>query len=664
MDLTTSRGFSWARRATGSSTGPCLDIENLLDPELKKRLGEPLERPLRAARPQSPHEAQLMSELYARIAQKCGKPLLDEVAGPNSHERFDASLENATRVFEAIVTEELAQQDATFSKDVQRIGTVDDFMESTDINQPRPLGRSISTTSSDHMLMVMDKVQLRKALEQQGFQELENSLEFHQLWDAINNNGSLDLKSFHAVLRHLKLYLLCGGMRWTSAATGTVAPQLPEESGFIGFIDWNQRRIDEFYFRRPDRPMDFFLTHRKAQMKMRWVHCARVGRPTILRLAVKYQLHPLPVEDLIQLEQQSVPLVRKYNEKFFVVIPLLRLTSEAKRKLSQYRELRSRRISDVQAEAEDIFTAPELEHCRFACFAAGPPHYDTVISFMTEWKKCQLHGESEHAETGRVRSSSDDAPGRTQMDLSPLPLLSPSMPSPSMTLGEAERQETGDEQDFFAGVVRQIQRDYSMLRAGNASWILWRLVDVTIDELSPILSAYRAQLRWFSSLITTQEARVSKDVEKRLLRSKVELDWVQRKVRPILKVLKHLIKDKAIDPDVTRYLEDVEDHLNLFLEEVSRIIGVCNSLRDEVNSYRDRQQQKVLYVLTLVTTLVMPTHLLTGIFGMNWQDEAGQPVVPGFGVMAEKRGYYLFWGTSITFTFVIWTTFRRILKWI
>ncbi|CAE7299335.1 DDO [Symbiodinium natans] len=153
-------------------------------------------------------------------------------------------------------------------------------------------------------------------------------------------------------------------------------------------------------------------------------------------------------------------------------------------------------------------------------------------------------------------------------------------------------------------------------------------------------------------------------LEKRLLRSKVELDWVQRKVRPIQKVIKHLIKDKAIDPDVTRYLEDVEDHLNLFLEEVSRIIGVCNSLRDEVNSYRDRQQQKVLYVLTLVTTLVMPTHLLTGIFGMNWQDEAGQPVVPGFGVMAESRGYYQFWGASITLTLLIWTTFRRILKWI
>ena len=95
--------------------------------------------------------------------------------------------------------------------------------------------------------------------------------------------------------------------------------------------------------------------------------------------------------------------------------------------------------------------------------------------------------------------------------------------------------------------------------------------------------------------------------------------------------------------------------------QVSRIMGVCHSLRDEVNSYRDRQQQKVLYVLTLVTTLVMPTHLLTGIFGMNWQDEAGywavnrfwqlgqngDPVVPGLGKMEEQRGYYLFWGLAL-----------------
>ncbi|CAE8662621.1 unnamed protein product, partial [Polarella glacialis] len=81
--------------------------------------------------------------------------------------------------------------------------------------------------------------------------------------------------------------------------------------------------------------------------------------------------------------------------------------------------------------------------------------------------------------------------------------------------------------------------------------------------------------------------------------------------------------------------------------KVARIIGVCNTLRDEVQHYRDRQQQKVLYVLTLVTTLVMPTHLLTGVFGQSPSIVDGKPVVPGLGPMEEKRGYLLFWGESL-----------------
>ncbi|CAJ1409128.1 unnamed protein product [Effrenium voratum] len=147
-DHSPSRGFSWpergerfgasgkAARDTESRLGSpltrspmssqCLDLDNLMIPTLKKRrrgsildwLGEPLERPLRAARPQSSKEASLMSEIYARIARDCGRPLLDDVwraalslGRANCHERFDASLENATRVFETIVAND--QQDIT-----------------------------------------------------------------------------------------------------------------------------------------------------------------------------------------------------------------------------------------------------------------------------------------------------------------------------------------------------------------------------------------------------------------------------------------------------------------------------------------------------------------------------------------------------------------------
>ena len=59
---------------------------------------------------------------------------------------------------------------------------------------------------------------------------------------------------------------------------------------------------------------------------------------------------------------------------------------------------------------------------------------------------------------------------------------------------------------------------------------------------------------------------------------------------------------------------------------------------------------QVLYVLTLVTTLIMPTHLLTGIFGMNWQDAAPQLTSwaswAGPGVICSRRG----WEASGTWT--------------
>eukprot|EP00439_Symbiodinium_sp_Y106_P068347 s5656_g11.t1 len=64
-----------------------------------------------------------------------------------------------------------------------------------------------------------------------------------------------------------------------------------------------------------------------------WVHCSDVGKATILRLAVKYQLHPLPVEDTMQLQQQSMPVMRIYHHNFFIILPLLRLTTPLGRRL-------------------------------------------------------------------------------------------------------------------------------------------------------------------------------------------------------------------------------------------------------------------------------------------------------------------------------------------
>lgn len=576
------------------------------------------------------------------------------------------------------------------------------------------------------MPALMSKQGLKLALESDGFTNLNEQEAFHELWNSLGGQP-IDVNSFHAVLRLLKLHLLCG-----TVPSMDMQPDIPEEDGFIGVMDWNPRSIDEHYFRQPRHKLMVFLTHRDPQMKMRWVHGFRVAKPTVLRLAVKYQLHPLTVEDTIQLEQQSVPLVRHYGCNFFIIIPLLRLSNESKDQLERYKAAMRQQDKSHRPKMASEVTEPvspqlppadstahtepcrvQVEQGRLAMFVSGPPNYDTVISVQTKWivrnpEEGSYRGRMPHSRSNLHSNSRQDLAGmadrvrraslrvgmalrrRASRHLSSLARTNSSLDSvnednflasAAITRGEldlieaeveGEMKEDGDDMqeddnagtEVFDGVAREIQREFSVLRAGNAAWLLWRLIDVCVDELTPILAAYRARLQWFAAHIAHQRAKASSDVEKQLLRCKVELDWLQRKVRPMIRVVRHLIHDRTIDPEVTRYIEDVEDHLDTFLEEISRSVGVCDSLRDQVRSHRERQQQRVLYVLALVTTMFLPMQVLTGMYGMNFQDADGNPAVPGLGQLTEDRGAYLFWGLGVIMMSLIFLTYRLVLRWI
>jgi len=422
------------------------------------------------------------------------------------------------------------------------------------------------------------------------------------------------------------------------------------ESGFMGFMDWNAQCIqDNFTCADSLAVRAMFQQHRHSQMTMRWVHAADVGRPSILRLAAKYQLHPLPVEDAMQLDQEVVPLVRRYNKNLFIVIPMMRLMDAEPGEFGVSSK-RSRRYSKVRlcklpGGKPTINTQPpriNVEQGRLAMFVAGPPHFDTLIIVQSRWST--LCGEERDtvrccAKTaGRGPDDSDDP-------------CSPDVSTKAFGM------------EAFQMVARELQHNCSELRSGDSAWLLWRLIDVCVDDMMPILNAFRKQLQWYSNHIEKRAARANRNIIKELLRSKADLDNLQREVRPMQRVLKHLIADKDIDTEVHRYLEDVCDHLNTFIEETQKMAQICDSLRDEMRTYREQKQGDVLYVLAIFTVLFMPMQLLTGIYGMNFQDETGAPVVPGLGIMMEERGYWMFWGIFGVLFMMLSFIFSCVLKW-
>lgn len=65
---------------------------------------------------------------------------------------------------------------------------------------------------------------------------------------------------------------------------------------------------------------------------------------------------------------------------------------------------------------------------------------------------------------------------------------------------------------------------------------------------------------------------------------------------------------------------------------------------------QSEQMNRVLYILTLVTTVVIPGQFMTGLYGMNFVN------IPE---LHYWNGYFVFWGVLGFLTIMIYFVFRR-----
>merc|ERR1719387_3355875 len=127
----------------------------------------------------------------------------------------------------------------------------------------------------------------------------------------------------------------------------------------------------------------------------------------------------------------------------------------------------------------------------------------------------------------------------------------------------------------------------------------------------------------------------------------------------MVRVVQDFADDQAFDDQVKHYLGDREYNLTTVLEETGRAIEVCDSLRDQIYSYRDRKQNDALNFLTIVGILLVPLQFLTGFYGMNFYDKSGKTDLPGVGHLTAASGPYAFWGVGIVWTFLIYLYFKK-----
>jgi len=146
---------------------------------------------------------------------------------------------------------------------------------------------------------------------------------------------------------------------------------------------------------------------------------------------------------------------------------------------------------------------------------------------------------------------------------------------------------------------------------------LYRLLDHLVDGHAPILSTIENRLEHLSLMASRDNGQddISKVVHVR--RSLVRIRRALAPQRDVIGALSRrehgFITQKSLF-----YFRDVSDHIQRQYESIESLRELAQSVMEVQLALVERQQNRVIQRLTVLSTIVLPLNFLTGFFGMNF----------------------------------------------
>ena len=224
----------------------------------------------------------------------------------------------------------------------------------------------------------------------------------------------------------------------------------------------------------------------------------------------------------------------------------------------------------------------------------------------------------------------------------------------SMVLGQGfvltfQEKATG----MFAPLRERLKNAKGQIRRKGADYLTYAFLDAVVDRYFISLEALAEQAESLENLVVTRPTQ-------KLLR---ELHGIRRKtlflrraVWPLREVVSLLARDEStlLARDTLPFLRDVYDHTVYVIESLDAIRDLIAGLMDIFVTSLNNRINLQIRLLTVITTIIMPLTLLTGIFGMNFKH------MPFLG---WESGFYLLMAFMITIVLGLLIVFWRI-RWL
>lgn len=159
--------------------------------------------------------------------------------------------------------------------------------------------------------------------------------------------------------------------------------------------------------------------------------------------------------------------------------------------------------------------------------------------------------------------------------------------------------------------------------------LLHSIIDAVVDEFLPLLDSYEEEL-------ADLQARVGQpgtSVPDRLVTIRRELLVIRRIILPHIEVVRRLTDPDAMDisPEIRLYFRDVLDHAMIVNDTDTLLLEVVNGALQLHSNVINERLNEIMKFLTIVSTLLLPWTVISGIFGMNFD------VIP---IAHQEFGFY------------------------
>ena len=169
---------------------------------------------------------------------------------------------------------------------------------------------------------------------------------------------------------------------------------------------------------------------------------------------------------------------------------------------------------------------------------------------------------------------------------------------------------------FLDEIITRLKNSKLALSKLKEDYLFYVIYDMIIDEELNLYYSLNSKLEYLEEHLM----QLDKNYQRDLYHLRKNFNYLKSQTKQLLNYAspKKLLTTNFINPNIKKYLEDLEDHIltlnenaNVSLESVDNLFNVySNNLSNKTN--------EIMKTLTIFSAIFIPLSFVTGFFGMNF----------------------------------------------